>query len=299
MAPLNLQILGNAAVDGILLGGLFAITALGLSFMLGVMRLVNLWHGELIMLAAYLGWLLFTRTGLDPLLGILLVAPLMFGLGYLVQGSLLTPLMRRGPEGPLLTTFGLSVIAQNAFILLFSGDTRTITPTYATSSLAIGGMQVPLIYVIGFAISLVVTAGAFYLLERTSLGRDIRASTEDATAAAMNGVNVSRVYALTYALGAACAGIGGVIAGVAFPFTPTSGISYLLNGFAVVVLGGLGSVPGTLLGGLAIGLVESLGGAVFGDGYRDFIGLVVFLIFLALRPQGLLGRAGSSIKWRT
>jgi branched-chain amino acid transport system permease protein len=288
----------NAAVDGLLLGGLYAVTALGLSFILGVMRLVNLWHGELVILAAYLAWLAFTRWSFDPLLSIVAIAPLLFLLGWAVQSAFLTPLARRGEEAPLLTTFGLSVIAQNVFLLLFTADTRTIAASYANAALSVGSLTIPLVYVLTFAIGLLVCAAAYVLVERTPLGRDIRASTEDPVAAAMSGVDVRRVYALTYGLGAAAAGIGGVLGGIAFPFTPTSGLTYLLNGFSVVVLGGLGSVPGTLIGGLLIGLIESLGGAVFGDGYRDFIGLLVFLVVLALRPQGLLGRAETSLKWR-
>jgi branched-chain amino acid transport system permease protein len=292
------QLLLNAAVDGLLLGGLYAVTALGLSFILGVMRLVNLWHGELVILAAYLAWLVFTRTAVDPLLSIVVIAPALFLVGYVIQSTLLTPLMDRGQEGPLLTTFGLSVIAQNVFLLLFTADTRAISPAYANTALALGSLEIPLVYVIAFAAGLLVAGAAYVIMERTRLGRDIRAATEDPVAAQMSGVDVRRVYALTYALGAASAGIGGVLGGIAFPFTPTSGLEYLLNGFSVVVLGGLGSVQGTLLGGLAIGLIESLGGAVFGDGYRDLIGLVVFLFVLALRPQGLLGRAETSLKWR-
>ena len=149
----------------------------------------------------------------------------------------------------------------------------------------------PAIYAISFAVALVVVGSVHLLVQRTGVGREIRAASEDPGAAAVLGVDIGRVYARTYALGAACAGVGGVLVGLAFAFMPTTGTGYLLTGFAVVVLGGLGSVLGTLIGGIGLGVIESVGGAVFGDGYRDFIGLVVFLAFLALRPQGVLGRA--------
>src|SRR6266540_3613741 len=248
----------TALVSGVLLGGLLAITALGLSLVLGVMRLINLVHGELVIAGAYLGYVLLSKLGLDPLAGLLLIAPALALLAYPLQRVLLLPLVGKGVQAPLLTTFGLSVIAQNLFVLVFSADTRSLGRSYATAPLHLAGLEVPAIYAISFAVALVVVGG---------------------------------VYARTYALATACAGVGGVLVGLAFSFEPTTGTSYLLSGFAVVVLGGLGSVLGTLIGGIGLGVIESLGGAIFGDGYRDFIGLVVFLAFLALRPQGVLGRA--------
>ena len=281
----------TALISGLLLGGLFAVTALGLSLILGVMRLINLVHGELVILGAYLGYELLQSWHLDPLLGMLLVAPALALVGYPVLRGLLLPLMDKGPEAPLLTTFGLSVIAQNAFIRVFSADTKALSRPYSSAPLHLGSFDVPEIYAIAFGVALLVVGGVHALVRWTGAGRELRAAAEDPAAAAVLGVNVGRVYARTYALGAACAGIGGVLVGLAFSFTPTTGTTYLLTGFAVVVLGGLGSVLGTLVGGLGLGMIESLGGALFGDGYRDFIGLVVFLAFLALRPQGLFGRA--------
>jgi branched-chain amino acid transport system permease protein len=281
----------TALVSGVLLGGLFAVTALGLSLVLGVMRLINLVHGELVVLGAYLGYVLLSWSGLDPLVGLLLVAPALALIAYPLHRSLLLPLLGKGQEAPLLTTFGLAVIGQNLFIQIFHADTRSLSRSYATAPLGLAGYEVPAIYAISFAVALVVVGGVHLLVRRTAMGREIRAASEDPGAAAMLGVDIGRVYARTYALGAACAGVGGVLVGLAFAFMPTTGTGYLLTGFAVVVLGGLGSVLGTLIGGIGLGVIESVGGAVFGDGYRDFIGLVVFLGFLALRPQGVLGRA--------
>ncbi len=281
----------TALISGVLLGGLFAVTALGLSLILGVMRLINLVHGELVILGAYLGYELLATWHLDPLLGMLLVAPALALASYPVLRGLLLPLLDKGPEAPLLTTLGLSVIAQNAFIRVFSGDTKAISRSYSSAPLHLGSYDVPEIYAISFGIALLVVGGVHLLVRYTGAGRELRAAAEDPVAAAVMGVNVGWVYARTYAVGAACAGVGGVLVGLAFSFTPTTGTTYLLTGFAVVVLGGLGSVLGTLVGGLGLGVIESLGGALFGDGYRDFIGLVVFLAFLALRPQGLFGRA--------
>jgi branched-chain amino acid transport system permease protein len=284
----------SALVSGLLLGGLFAVTALGLSLVFGVMRLVNLVHGELIVLGAYLSLVLIRAAHIDPLLTLVIVAPALFLVAVPVQRVLLEPIMGKGPEPALLTTFALSVIAQNLYILVWSGDTQSLQASYATSSLQIAGLRIPAMYAISFAIALVLCGGVHLLVQRTSLGREIRASSEDAEAASVLGVNVSRVRIFVYALAAATAAVGGVLVGITFDFTPTTGLTYLLAGFAVVVLGGLGSVKGTLFGAIMLGVIESLGAAFFGDGYRDFIGFVAFLVVLSLRPQGLFGRVQPS-----
>ena len=158
--------------------------------------------------------------------------------------------------------------------------------SYAALPLTLGPVTVPLVYVIGFAISLVAILAVHWLVARTAFGRDLRASAADAEAAATIGVDVSRVRMLTFALGAACAGIGGTLIGTAFQFSPSSGGAYLLNSLAIVVLGGLGNVLGTLFGGLALGALQSLGGIALGDGYRDLVGMALFLLVLAFRPEG-------------
>jgi branched-chain amino acid transport system permease protein len=280
----------SSLIIGILLGGIFAITALGLSLVFGVMRLVNIVHGELIVLGAYLALELTRHAGLDPLLTILIVAPTLFILAAPVHRVLLEPLMGSGPEPALLTTFALSVIAQNVFILIWSGDTQSLQAAYATASFSVGSVRIPTMYLISFAIALALCGGVHLMLQRTGLGREIRASSENSAAAAGLGVNVTRVRVFVYGLAAACAAVGGVLVGLTFDFTPTTGLTYLLTGFAVVVLGGLGSVKGTLLGAVLLGVIESVGAAFVGDGYRDLIGFVAFLIVLSLRPQGLFGR---------
>jgi branched-chain amino acid transport system permease protein len=281
----------SALISGALLGGLFAVTALGLSLVFGVMRLVNIVHGELIVLGAYLAFEFARFAGLDPLVCIVVVAPLLFIIAAPLYRLLLEPLSVRGPEPAMLTTFALSVIAQNVFILIWSGDTRSLKTSYATSSLRILDVRVPAMYAIAFAIGLVLCVAVHLMMRRTGLGREIRASSEDPEAAAALGVDVRRVHVFVYGLAAACAAVGGILVGTTFDFTPTSGLTYLLTGFVVVVLGGLGSVKGTFLGAITLGLIESLGSAFFGDGYRDFIGFVAFLVVLSIRPQGFFGRA--------
>ncbi|SHO67666.1 amino acid/amide ABC transporter membrane protein 1, HAAT family (TC 3.A.1.4.-) [Pseudoxanthobacter soli DSM 19599] len=282
----------STLLSGVLLGGMLALTALGLSIVLGVMRLVNLAHGELLVVGAYAGLFLLMWTGIDPLLLLPLIGLGVGAGGYLVYIAFLRPIAHRGPEAPMMTTFGLAVIAQNLFVAFLSADTRSIDRPYASMPLELGAISVPQVYIIGFAISVVVILGVHFMIAHTRFGRDLRASTDDPRAAAIIGVNVGRVHALTFALGAAAAGIGGTLMGIAFSFTPTTGATYLLTDFAIIVLGGLGSVAGTLVGGIAIGLIQSLGGLVFGDGYRDLAGFLMFLLVLALRPKGFLRERG-------
>jgi branched-chain amino acid transport system permease protein len=284
------SVLLNALVSGVLLGGLFAVTALGLSLVFGVMRLINIVHGELLVLGAYLSLWLTRHAGMDPLLSLLLVAPALFLVAAPVYRFLLEPLSAKGPEPAMLTTFGLSVIAQSIFILVWSGDTQSLPASYAAKSTVVLGLRVPITYLVSFAVAVVLFAAAQFLLQRTGVGREIRASSEDPGAAEALGVDVRRTHTLVYGLAAAFAAVGGVLVGTTFSFTPTSGLSYLLTGFAVVVLGGLGSVKGTFLGAIVLGVTESVGGAFGGDGYRDFVGFVVFLVVLSLRPQGIFGR---------
>ena len=280
--------IASSLLAGFLLGGIFALTALGLSLVLGVLRLVNLAHGDFLVIGAYGGLFLWQIAGIDPLLGLPLVAAAI-GLAALPLYRLLVrPVMRRGAEAPMMTMFGVSVVLENLFVLFFTADTRSISTAYSTAALSLDFVTIPWIYVIGFLISVSTVAAVQLVLAKTAFGRDLRASAQDPQAAAIVGVNVDRVQMLTFALGAACAGAGGTLTGLAFSFTPASGAGYLLNSFAVVVLGGLGSVVGTLIAGITIGVLQSLGGAVFGDGYRDFVALALFLAVLIVRPQGLM-----------
>ncbi len=282
------EAIASSLIVGVLLGGMFSLTAVGLSLVLGVLRLVNLAHGEFLVVGAYAGFYLLSVAGIDPLLGLPVIAAGLALAAAPLYRYLIAPLAGRGAEAPMMTMFGVLIVLQNLFLLVFHADTRSIETSYSTAALSLGTVSVGRIYVIGFVISVTAVALIHLLVTRTEFGRDLRASSEDPTAAAIVGVNVRRVHMLTFALGAACAGAGGTLSGLAFSFTPSSGASYLLNSFAVVVLGGLGSVLGTLVAGITIGVVQSLGGVLLGDGYRDAVALVLFLVVLTVRPPGLL-----------
>ena len=283
----------STIVSGVLLGGMLALAALGLSIVLGVMRLVNLAHGDFLVAGAYAGLFFVKFTGVDPLLGLPAIALFIALLALPLYRFLLAPLATRGAEAQMMTMFAVAIILENVFVLSFSADTRSIELGYATVPLMVGPVTVPLIYVIGFAISVALILAVHCLISRTRFGRDLRASAADAEAAATLGVDVKRVQMLTFALGAACAGVGGTLIGAAFQFGPSSGAAYLLNSLAIVVLGGLGNVLGTLVGGLTLGFLQSLGGLTLGDGYRDLVGMAVFLLVLAFRPDGFLSRRRS------
>lgn len=283
----NFDVVISSLASGFLLGGILALIALGLSISLGVMRLVNLAHGEFLVIGAYLSYFLLGYVGIDPIIGLLLVGAAMAVIAMPFQRLLIAPLAGKGMEAPMMTMFGVSIILQNLLLLAFSADTRAIEAPYAARPLSIGPITVSQIYVIGFVVSVLLVGCVHLLVTRTAFGRELRASSADATAASVMGVDVRRVHALTFALGAACAAMGGVLIGTAFSFTPSTGATYLLISFAVVVLGGVGNIFGTLVAGIAMGLLQSLGAVVLGDGYRDLVGLVLFLLALALRPQGI------------
>jgi len=285
------SVLAQALASGLLIGALFALAALGLSLVVGVIRIVNLMHGELVVLGAYAAYALVHLTGVNPLWLAPLAALLVALLGWPIERYILAPVAAFGEEAPLLTTFALSIIVQNLLVYFVGADTRSLESGWSARRLSVGSISVPEIYLVGATVAVLVCVGVHGLIAHTRFGRQVRASAEHPGDAAVVGVPVRRLYALTFMLAAGVSGLGGALLGMAFSFTPATGVEYLLTGFTVVVLGGLGSVKGTLLGGLALGVVESLGATVLGDGYRMFIGLVAFLIFLALRPQGLFGRS--------
>ena len=271
-------------IAGLLTGGLYATVGLGLALVFGVMRLVNLAHGELIMLGAFASSLVLAWFGLDPFLSLVIVVPLMALIAYPVQRFLLTGLLRRGLEPPLVATFGLSLLISAGLTAAFGGQARSLPASYATAGMNLFGVQVRVIDVLGLAIGVGLTAATFLVMRRTRWGAALRAASSDPATASTMGINVNVVYAVTFAASAAIAAIGGVLIGTAYSFTPTAGMSWILIGFTVVVLGGTGNPFGALIGGLVLGLVQSIGGAVLGGQYRDFVIYFAFIVVLALKP---------------
>jgi branched-chain amino acid transport system permease protein len=290
IAQLTFTSLMQALLSGLLIGGLFALAAVGLSLVVGVLRIVNLLHGELVLLGAFAAYVLVQLTGMNPLVLAPLAAIVVAVAAWPIQHFLIQPVVKQREEVPLLTTFALSIIVQNLLVYFVGADTRALDSGLNGRMWQVFGITLPAVQLVCFAMALVVCIAVHILIMYSDMGRRMRASAEDPLAAAVVGVSVQRMYAITFCLAAGVAALGGALLATVFSFTPNSGVEYLLTGFAVVVLGGLGSIKGTVLGGLLLGVVESIGALLLGDGYRLFIGLVLILLVLATRPQGMFGK---------
>jgi branched-chain amino acid transport system permease protein len=277
-------------INSIFFAGLYASLALGLTLVFGVMRLVNLAHGDIMIGAGYLAVFLGAQLGLDPLVALVLIIPAVMIVTYPVQRSLLNPLLAHGEEPPLVATFGLSLILETLFLLAYTSNPHSLNPHYAFTGVHIFGTTIRTIFVIAFGIGVALVVATHFGLTRTRFGKALRASAEDPEAAASLGINVKHVYALTFAIGAALSAFAGVEAGVAFSLTPTAGLSWLLLAFTVIVLGGMGSVVGTLVGGFIVALAQEYGALAFGPQYQNLIVFSLLVIVLVIRPQGVLGR---------
>jgi len=279
----------QSLVSGVLTGSLYAMIGVGLTVVFGVMRIINLAHGDMVMLGmfgAYWGQL---RWGLDPFLSILIWTPVMFVAGMLVYRFLLRKIIPGGELNTLLYTAGLSLLIANLALAIWTGDYRTISVPYAMLPLRPFGISVPIPLAIAFGIALVITGALYWFLARTDAGRAVRATSQNAEAAILMGVDVERIAMLTFGIGTALAGAAGVLLGPSLYLYPTVGEILIVKCFVIVVLGGLGSVPGAIAGGILLGLVESFGAVYVSMAWKDGIGFVIFLLVLLYRPSGLFG----------
>lgn len=273
-------------VNGILLGGIYALLGVGMSMMFGIVKLTNLAHGEFIIMGAFGSQLVVTALGVDPIISLIFTVPIMFALGVVLQGTLINRVMMRGAEPALLVTFGLSIIIKDAMLLIFTADAQKINVSYATSVINLGELNISILNLVVFGISLVTIIILTIFLRYTYAGRSIRATSDDTVAASLMGVNIKRAYGIAMGIAMATAAVAGLGVGLRWTFYPSSGAEYLLIAFGVVVIGGMGSIPGTLVAGLVFGLAQVAGGANYGL----FISYIVLLIMLAVRPQGLFSK---------
>jgi branched-chain amino acid transport system permease protein len=281
----------DVVVQGLLLGGLYATAALGLSLVFGTMRLVNLAHGQFLVVGAYLTSILVSIIGGDPLLLAIPVALVVGLLAYPIQRYIFTPVMAQGEEAPITAAFGVGLAIQTILILVFSSDPKSLTAPYATAQLNLFGIPINVSLLIATAIGIAIVIILTFVLKRTPFGRQVRAASLDAEAAGLVGIDVKKTYARVMAISAATASIGGVLVAMSFAIAPSSGTGWLLRAFTVVVIGGLGSLPGTIYGGLIVGLVESVGAVTIGPQYRDLVVFGVLVIILIVRPNGLFKKA--------
>jgi branched-chain amino acid transport system permease protein len=281
----------NTIIQGILVGGLYALFAAGLSLIFGVMRLVNIAHGDLIVAAAYLAWVVIQMTGMHPLLSLVLVVPFAMAFGYALQRFVLNRTLGRDILPPLLVTFGLSVILQNGLLELFTADSRKLNAgALETASFSpLPGVGVGYLPLLQFIIAIAVIAGLQYLFYRTALGRAFRATSDDPEAALLMGLDKRKVYAWAMALCLGVVAIAGVFLGIRANFDPAVGPGRLIFGFEAVIIGGLGNLWGTLAGGIILGVAQGIG-AQINPGWQVLAGHLVFLLVLAVRPRGLFPR---------
>jgi branched-chain amino acid transport system permease protein len=285
----------NTIIQGVLLGGLYAMFAAGLSLIFGVMRLVNIAHGDLIVLAAYVALVVTEALGVNPLLSILAVAPMMAAIGYALQRGVLNRTLGDDLLPPLLVTFGLSIIIQNGLLELFTADSRKLNAgAIEISSIQLGGgLAIGTLPLIQFVLAVALIAGLQWLFYRTALGRAFRATSDDQDVAQLMGLNKSHIFGLAMALSLAIVAIAGVLLAVRANFDPSIGPARLIFGFEAVIIGGLGSMWGTLAGGIILGVAQAIG-AKIDPGWNLLAGHLAFLVVLALKPEGLFPKVDKS-----
>lgn len=280
----------DVIIQGMLLGGLYTIFAVGLSLIFGVMRLVNIAHGDFLVLAAYVGHMIVTTLGLNPWLALVVLVPLMGGLGYLLQRLLLDRVMGEDTLPPLLVTFGLAIIIQNSLLAGFSTNSMRISAgTMETASFNIAGIHIGVLPLVTFAIAVALIAVLELIFNYTRAGRAFRATSDDPEIAEAIGVKTRHVFGLAMALCFATIAIAGVLLAMRSSFDPFSGPTRLIYGFEAVIIGGLGSFWGTLAGGVILGVAQSLG-AQISPQMQVLVGHIVFFLILAVRPRGLFIR---------
>lgn len=281
----------QAVIDGLLLGGVYAAVGMGFALVFGIMNVINLAHGALIMLGAYVTFWVWRLFGIDPFLTIPISMVVIFAIGWLLQRYLINYVIRAPMFVTFLMTFGLELVIVDLALNFFSADNRSVTTVLSGAPLHFGGITVPVVHFVSLGIALVLTALLALFLDRTKTGNAIRATSMDLDAARLVGIKISRMYALTFALGGAAAGAAGSLIILNYSMNPGGGEFYTLIGFVICVLGGLGSISGALVGGLIFGVVQSLTQAYIGLSFQNAIAFGLLVVILLIRPAGVLGKA--------
>ena len=286
---LSFDVLFPSVLNGLTTGAVYALIALGLTLIYGVLHIVNFAHGASLMVALYGVYLLKAHWGIDPYLALPIMVPAMFALGYLLQRGVINRASHGKDENILLVTLGVSIVMENLALMAFKSDTRTIETAYTLSTVAIGPAMIALPKLIAFVGAAATSAVLLWIVARTDLGRAIRAVAKEKQGARLMGIDVEHVYAMSFGIGLACLGAAACFLLPAYYVNPQVGGGFVLVAFTIVVLGGMGSFAGALLGGLLIGVVESLGGLMLGESLGQIGIFAIFIAVLLFRPQGLFG----------
>ena len=279
----------QAIVNGLLLGGVYSLMALGLSLIFGVMRVINFAHGDMMVWGMYLSFWLFTTLGVDPYLSILVTATAVFVLGAGVQRGLVTRILDAPHEMQILLMLGVALILENSALMAFGPDPRRVNTSYALSTFWLGPIVFDLPRTLTFGVALALALALYLFLQRTDLGRMIRAAADNRTGALLVGTDILKVFTLAFGIGAGCVGAAGSLMTPFLPFTPSTGLALTLASFNVVIIGGMGSLLGAFVGGLLVGVSESLGAVLLVPSLKEIVTFVLLVFILLFRPQGLLG----------
>ena len=291
---MEISLAGLAApiIKGIFLGGLYVVIALGLSLVFGVMKLINVAHGDLVILGSYFAWAIMGWLGIDPFLSLVMGVPLFFVLGFFVQKFIINRTFRISLDAALIACFGISIIVQSLLQIIWTPFNRSLLTDYRLVTFAVGPVTIQLRYLLNFIGGLAVMIAVREFLRRTYLGRAISAASQNEPVAERMGINPKRVYSFAFAIAMACAAVAGVLQGLTFSFSPASGPPFLIISFGVIILGGLGSMAGTFIGGMIFGLTQTLGAYLSGGSMMVQLLAPYLLVFvvLSVRPQGIFGR---------
>ena len=279
-------------INGLVLGGLYACIAVGFSLVWGVLNVINILHGTFVVLGSFLAYFAYVRLGIHPIVSMVLSGAALFLLGYAIQVGIINRVIGAPVLTTLVLTFGLDLIANNSALLAFSADYRTLELANPLGSVTIGGIVLPLARVVVTALAVALTALLYFVLVRSTIGRAIVAVRMDGEAAALMGVNVEQIYAITFGIGALMAGVSGSLLAVIFPISPLNSTEFLGIAFVVCVLGGLGSILGALVGGLVLGVIQNFGAWLIGPQHGLTIAFLLLILLFIFKPTGILGRSG-------
>ena len=286
---MDASILLAATINGLLIGGIYTLVASGLTLIYGVLHIINFAHGSLLMLAMFGVYFLLTKLGVDPYLSLVVMVPAMFALGYVLYRGLIGKLSQGKDENILLITLGLSILIENLALMFFKGDTRTISVSYSDRMVELGPLLLSFPKIVSFVAAMVLCALLGLFIQRTDTGRAIRAVAKERMGARLVGIDVDRVFAISYGIGLATLGAAACLLMPIFYVSPTTGHVFVIVAFTVVVLGGMGSFFGAVVGGLIVGLTESFGGLFLGESLGQIGISLIFILILLFRPQGLFG----------